>query len=109
MKKIDISRYESLMPGTIVYVEPFGFLQRDGKNIVSGRTLERARLIRACSEEREIKEDDRWTGKFETVASTIVYEKINEDGQKEQGYHYTVIGCGFYKLYEPTPPAKVGG
>lgn len=99
MKRVDASKLDDLKAGTIVFVEVAHFKEEDGTTKVSWAPKERGRLIKAYSKQREIKENDKWTGKFETVNDLVVYEEIDKDGNKRPGYHYTVVMCGFFRLY----------
>jgi len=99
MKKIDPEKFGSLKTGDIIFVEVVGFKEEGETTKVYMMPKERGRLLAIYSKEREIKKDDKWTGKFETVADLVMYEKIDDAGNKPTGYHYTVVMCGFFKIY----------
>lgn len=96
MKKINVEHYDRIEIGKVYVVETLGFAEQDGKQIFGPLSQERGTILGCHNKEREVVKDNKGTGKFETVATIVVYVKENP----EPDYHYTVIGCGMFRIYE---------
>ena len=99
LKKIGVDGYDGMKKDELYTFETLGFVERDGSLKFGPIGQEIGRLIAIHTKEREIKKDDKWTGKFETVGDVVVFEKLNPDLSKIPGYYYTVIGCGMFRVF----------
>lgn len=98
MKKVDVSKYQSLKPGTPIIVETAEF---GGKSVVMRQT--KGNLISVSTRLKEIMKDEKPTGKFEQLAGTLVFDPdINTIEDPVWGTLHiiaTVVGCGLFRLY----------
>lgn len=105
MEKVRAADYINFKPGDIVYVESLGL---DKNNNYGPLPKERARLKLLTSIERETVTKDAKSGtkgkditkEVRVIPHHVVYEEIDKDGKKKEGYLYTVIGVGQFKIYK---------
>lgn len=96
LKKINPEKFSPEMEGKLCHIETLGFKREQEKFVYGPISAELGRVIRCVSKQKEIVSEDKGTGVFETVPDTIVYELH----PKPEGYHYTVIGCGAFRVFE---------
>lgn len=100
MKQIKVEKYNELESGETYLIQSMGFRKDKDKTMFGPIAMDRGILKNCSSKVKEIKEDGEYTGRFEEVGDTICYERIDESGKKESGYHYTTIGCGMFRVFE---------
>ena len=104
MKQIKVEKYKTLTTGKTYLFSNIRFKKIDENLVeISYSDPEPGKLVRATTKKREILKDDKPTGKFEIVGDIVVYEPIDKyldyNGEKLKIYK-TVIGCGFFKIYD---------